>query len=125
MRIVSLFLTTLFLVIFQSFAQEDITAEGVGLGANHDEALLAAKRDAIEKGIGMILISQTEIENFMLKKDLVITKTVGAVKTFQIISEAKEADGMIKIKIKASLSKSAMKEDLAAFQVLIESMDKP
>jgi hypothetical protein len=125
MRIISLFLTTLFLIFSQSFAQEDITAEGVGLGANHDEALLAAKRDAIEKGIGMVLISQTEVENFMLKKDQVITKTIGAVKTYQIISEATEADGIIKIKIRATLSKSSMKEDLAAFQVLIESMDKP
>jgi len=39
-------------------------AEGSGEGANAEEALIAAKRNAIEKGIGTILLSQTEIENF-------------------------------------------------------------
>jgi len=47
------------------FSQDDnITAEGSGEGISAEEALLAAKRDAIEKGIGIILLSQTEIENF-------------------------------------------------------------
>jgi hypothetical protein len=97
----------------------------MGIGSNHDEALMAAKRDAIEKGIGLVLISQTEIQNFMLQKDVVITKTIGAVKQYNILSENKVSDGTIEIKIHATLSKSSMKEDLAAFHVLIESMDKP
>ena len=107
------------------FSQENITVEGQGIGSNHDEALMAAKRDAIEKGIGMVLVSQTEIENFMVQRDMIITKTTGAVKNYQIISENKVSDGTIEIKIKASLSKTSMREDLAAFHVLIESMEKP
>jgi|WetSurMetagenome_2_1015567.scaffolds.fasta_scaffold00209_15 hypothetical protein len=108
------------------FAQDDnIVAEGDGLGANPDEALLAAKRNAIEKGIGTVLVSQTEIENFQLKKDQVITKTTGAVKSYDKISEGKTSDGLYEVKIKAVLSKNAMREDLAAFHILIESMDKP
>ena len=120
-------LIPIFLISFSltSFAQEDLVAEGSGLGPNREEAIMAAKRDAIEKGIGMILLSQTEIENFMVKRDLVITKTVGAVKKFDIISETKDSDGAIQIKIMAHISRSAMKEDLAAFQILLESMNKP
>ena len=108
------------------FAQDDnITAEGHGLGANADEALLAAKRDAIEKGIGTILLSQTEIENFQVKKDQIITKTVGAVKRFEKTSEGKTSDGLFEVKIRALLSKTALRQDLAAFHILIESMNKP
>ena len=108
------------------FSQEDnIIAEGSGTGANADEALLAAKRDAIEKGVGIILLSQTEIENFQVKRDQIITKTIGSVKSYEKISEGKAEDGLFQVKIKAVLSKSAMRQDLAAFHILIESMDKP
>jgi hypothetical protein len=115
------------LLTLSLFAQtsEDLTVEGVGIGVGHDEALLAAKRDAIEKGIGMVLLSQTETENFMVKRDMVISKTVGAVKEYSIITEKKVSDGTVELKIKATISRVAMKEDLAAFQILIESMDKP
>jgi len=119
-------LLCLFCFLGSAFAQDDnIAAEGHGLGASADEALLSAKRDAVEKGIGTVLLSQTEIENFQVKKDQIITKTVGAVKSFEKISEGKTSDGLFEVKIKALLSKSAMHQDLAAFHILIESMNKP
>jgi hypothetical protein len=107
------------------FAQDNLTADGTGLGANKDEALMAAKRDAVEKGIGMVLLSQSEIENFQLKRDIVITKTAGTVSAYTVLSETKTSDGLIEIKIRAQLSRTAMRQDLAAFHILIESMDKP
>jgi len=103
----------------------DIVSEGVGMGSNENEALMAAKRDAVEKGIGMVLLSQTEIENFMLKRDMVITKTLGSVKKYDVLSKTTSADGVFEIKIKAVLSRSTMHEDLASFHILLESMDKP
>jgi hypothetical protein len=105
--------------------EENIIAEGTGEGANPSEALMAAKRDAVEKGIGTILLSQTEIENFQVKRDQIITKTMGAVKSFEKISEGKSDDGLFQVRIKAVISRNAMREDLAAFQILIESMNKP
>lgn len=116
---------TVFLLAAIAVAQDGFIAEGTGLGANRDEALMAAKRDAIEKGIGMVLLSQSEIENFQLKRDIVVTKTIGTVSKYDIISETRNSDGLIEIKIKAQLSKTAMRQDLAAFNILIESMDKP
>jgi hypothetical protein len=115
----------LLLVYLNAQNTQDFTVEGVGVGVGHDEALLAAKRDAIEKGIGMVLLSQTETENFMVKRDMVISKTVGAVKEYTILTEKKMPDGTVDMKIKATISRVAMKEDLAAFQILIESMEKP
>jgi hypothetical protein len=106
-------------------AKEEIVAEGRGLGANAGEALMNAKRDAVEKGIGMVLVSKTEIENFMLKRDQVVTKTLGAVKSYDKLSETKTSDSLIEITIKAVLSRATMHEDLAAFHILLESMDKP
>jgi hypothetical protein len=111
--------------VWSAAEEENIIAEGIGEGANSSEALMAAKRNAVEKGIGTILLSQTEIENFQVKRDQIITKTFGAVKSFEKISEGKTDDGLFQVKIKAVLSKNAMREDLAAFQILIESMNKP
>lgn len=114
---------------FFSFGQEeksgDIVVECIGRGSNEAEALMAAKRDAVEKGIGTVLLSQTEIENFMMKRDMVITKTLGAVKKYDVLSKTKAPDGVHEIKIKAAISKSTMHEDLAAFHILLESMEKP
>ncbi len=109
----------------QSNQSGDIVIEGLGLGANEAEALMAAKRDAVEKGIGMVLLSQTEIENFMMKRDMVITKTMGSVKKYDVISKTKAPDGAYKIKIKAVISRTTMHSDLAAFHILLESMEKP
>jgi hypothetical protein len=128
MRIcIQIVLVIISLLTAQSNAQDtqDLTVEGSGIGVGHDEALLAAKRDAIEKGIGMVLLSQTETENFMIKRDLVISKTIGAVKEYVILLEKKVPDGTVEMKIRSTISRVAMKEDLAAFQILIESMDKP
>lgn len=118
-------LTLLFVTMPLAAQGGDITQEGSGIGANKQEALMAAKRDAIEKGIGMILLSQTEIENFMVKRDQIITKTMGAVKSYEVLKEGTAADGSYEITIKAVLSRQAMRDDLAAFHILIESMGKP
>lgn len=103
----------------------DIVIEGLGRGSNEAEALMAAKRDAVEKGIGTVLLSQTEIENFMMKRDMIITKTMGAVKKYDVISKTKAPDGVHEIKIKAVISRTTMHNDLAAFHILLESMEKP
>jgi len=116
------------LFVFAGFSlagDDTVTAEGNGLGANPAEALLAAKRDAVEKGIGTILLSQTEIENFQLKKDQIITKTIGGVKSFETVHEGKTSDGLYEVTINAVLLKNVMRKDLAAFHILAESADKP
>lgn len=114
-----------FLAAISAQQNTDISAEGSGMGANNAEALINAKRDAIEKGIGQILLSRTEIENFMVQRDQIVTKTIGAVRSYEVLSEGPTPDGLYQMKIRATLSARAMREDLAAFHILIESMNKP
>ncbi|MBD3240076.1 MAG: hypothetical protein GF331_05780 [Chitinivibrionales bacterium] len=123
--VISLVIGLMVLAAPAAAQSDDIVAEGQGIGANKQEALMAAKRDAVEKGIGMILLSQTEIENFMVKRDQIVTKTIGAVKSYDVLKEGAAADGSYEMHIKAVLSRKTMRDDLAAFHILIESMDKP
>lgn len=104
---------------------EDITVEVEGYGVNRGDALLKAKREAVEKGIGTVLISETEVKNFMLQKDVVLTQTVGAVKDYKIIKEEKQGADTFMVRIKATVSMASIKADLVALKILLESMDKP
>jgi hypothetical protein len=99
--------------------------EGDGLSSTETDALTQAKRDAVEKGIGVMLTSETETKNFMIQKDVVITRTMGSVKKYDVLSKGKTSDGLFEIKIKAEVSLASIKADLAALKILLESMDKP
>lgn len=102
-----------------------VTVQAEGLGASRQDALLQAKRMAVEKGIGTVLISQTEIKNFELQKDIILTKTIGSVRKYTILKDTQANDGAFFIEISATVSLSDIKTDLAALKILLESMDKP
>jgi hypothetical protein len=99
-----------------------ITAEGSG--SSKQDALLQAKRAAVEEGIGVVLSSQTEVENFMLKKDKVITQSFGSVRSFNVLKEEQKGDTW-HVKISAVVSLDSITADLMALKILLISMDKP
>jgi hypothetical protein len=104
---------------------QDITAQGTGYGTTQNEALSQAKRDALAKSIGQMLTSTTEVENYMVKKDLIITRTMGFIKKVDIISEVQGADGAWKIDITAVVAKDDLQSDLAAMGILIQQIGNP
>ncbi|KMQ52824.1 hypothetical protein CHISP_0045 [Chitinispirillum alkaliphilum] len=115
-----------FMMSLAASAEEAVTVEAEGIGRNRAEAVLNAQRAAVETGIGTIIQSETEIRNFMVNRDVVLTRTVGAVRSYEILSESgTEVDGNITVKIRATVSKSQIRDDLAALQILLETMDKP
>lgn len=109
----------------QATAPSLMTVEAEGTGSTRQDALLNAKRNAVEQGVGTLLISQTEIENYQLKRDIVLSRTIGAVHQMAILTEKTRADGSTWVKIRADVSTAAIKENLAALKILIESMEKP
>ena len=112
-------------VIYAATSQGDITVQAEGYGVSKKDALIKAKRAAVEQGIGMTLVSQTEVKNFEVQKDFILAKTIGAVKKYLVIQEKENQDGIVYIKIQATVSVASIKEDLAALKILLESMDRP
>jgi len=102
----------------------DKTVTAEGNGASKQDALLQAKRAAVEEGIGVVLSSQTEVENFMLKKDKVITQSFGSVRSFNTLKEEQKGDTWY-VKISAVVSLDSITADLMALKILLVSMDKP
>ncbi len=89
---------------------EQITADGYGImpaGMPEGRAKLAARRAAIgdaqrnllETVKGTAVDSETTIENFMLKSDVIHTKVNGIVNGYRIISEGIQGDGTYKVTI--------------------------
>lgn len=102
-----------------------ITLRAEGYGASAADALLSAKRNAVEQGIGTVLMSQTEVANFEIQKDIVLSRTIGAVKQYRVLEEKQMPDGSHYAAIEATVSIASIKEDLAALHILLESMERP
>lgn len=105
-------------------AQEDVEIVAQGCGASHKAALLEAKRACIEQGIGTVLVSQTEVENFILKKDMVLTKTQGAIRRYEELGTTSGPEGEC-VTIRGLVSLADIREDLIALRILLESMERP
>ncbi|MBU0673128.1 MAG: CsgG/HfaB family protein [Proteobacteria bacterium] len=104
----------------------EVAVTSEGFGVTRDEALLQAKREAVAVGIGTVLISETEVNNFVLRKDVVLTRTIGAVKSFRVLGENQpQGDDLYQVQIEARVSLANIRGDLAAMKILLESMDKP
>lgn len=103
----------------------DISVTTTGIGKDRNNALLAAKRSAIEKGIGTLIFSETEVKNYMVKKDIILSKTMGSVKKYTLIRENKTPDGLFEVEIHARVSSGSINKDLHALGILMESMEKP
>ena len=126
-RQVSLLLLLIACFIFPppAFSLENSVVTVEGYGNTREEALLYARREAVAQGVGVLLTSETEVNNFILQKDVVLTKIMGSVKKVTILEERYEDKDTYYIKIKAVISEESIKRDLMALQILLSSMDYP
>lgn len=104
---------------------QDLAIEATGWGPTVDAAQRAAQRTAIEKGIGQVVTSQTEIENFQTKRDLVLTRTEGAVRSSEIVNKTQGPDGVWEVTVKAVVSKAEIRHDLLALSILRDAVGNP
>ncbi|HSQ41597.1 MAG TPA: hypothetical protein VLM37_04890 [Fibrobacteraceae bacterium] len=123
LRFIRMFLTLLILTGFP--LAKDLTVEATGYGINQNDATTAAKREALAQGIGQLLTSQTEVENFMVKRDLILTQTMGHVKSFSVLSSKQGPDGAWEVRIRAQVSKSGLSKDLAALKIMMQTIGNP
>lgn len=117
-------LLSLLFLVCAVFAQ-DITIEATGYGVNKNDALTQAKREALAQGIGQMLTSQTEVENFMVKRDVILTQTSGHVKSFTVLKELQGPDGAWEVKVRAVVAKDGLAKDLAALKILMQTIGNP
>jgi hypothetical protein len=77
------------------------------------KALTEAFRNAVEKGLGVWLKSQSQVKDFELKKDEILTRADGYVTYHEIISKNQEA-GMFSVTVKVKVSVEKIGVDIKA-----------
>jgi hypothetical protein len=111
-------------------AQTKIRAEGMALISNNrtdiarDKALDAALRSAVEKVVGIMISSTTEVENFQVKMDRILSESKGFINTYKILSEKRQDDQFVVV-IEADVVRERLKDRLEAIDLIMARKAKP
>ena len=122
LAITVLMLTVLFISAGHA-AEKTVEADGESYLSKQD-AVRQAQRSAVEKAVGVFVLSETEVENFRLKKDRVFSRTEGYITRFHVIKE-NMVRNVFKVRINAIVSLDKIKDDLVALKILLDSMERP
>ena len=82
-----------------------------GVGVKRDDALQDALRNAVGQGAGVAVVSETNVENFMVVRDAISSKTEGYIASYVVLKEIPFPD-RFEITIKAKVSLSPLKADI-------------
>jgi len=121
-------LSFIFIYLVFSFLQAQsstITVEGVGM--SEDAAIEAAKRNAVETGLGTVMSSETIVKNSALFSDNIFARAKGFVKTYKVIDKYQGPDGLWVVTIEAEVTEildEVLKDELAV-QTLLDAMNRP
>lgn len=134
MRQIVLFLVVCMLSLFPvvSFGQESRTvmAEGVAMiqqGAvdiARDAAIEDAQKRAVEQAIGILIDSQTQVENYQLISDKIFSQIKGYIRRYNIAGETTEGN-LLRVRINAEVALGKLSDDLSAIGILLGQMHKP
>lgn len=111
-------------------AQTKIRAEGMADILNNrvdiarEKALDSALRSAVEKVVGVMITSTSEVENFALKMDRILAESKGFVNTYKILSEQRQQD-RYDVVIEADVGQERLKDRMEAIQLIIARKAKP
>jgi len=103
-------------------ASEFVKAEGSG--ETKTESLHDAQRNAVSQVLGVMLTSQTMVENFVLLEDKILTKVEGYVKHYEILSQKCSQTDCTSV-IKAQVEKNELADDVAALANILPRMNFP
>jgi hypothetical protein len=107
-----------------------VTAEGVAgiqqgaLDIARDAAVEDAQKRAVEQAVGVFVDSQTQVENYQVISDKILSQIKGYITKYSIIGESQDS-GLLRVKITAEVALSKLGEDLSAVGVLMGQMHKP
>jgi len=90
-----------------------------------ETAKKAALREAVEEGIGVLLSSQTLVENFVVLEDHILTSTSGYVRSYKIVDRGPMDSMTYRVTVDATVELGALHRSIEALDLLIESAGNP
>nr|WP_320193422.1 hypothetical protein [uncultured Desulfobacter sp.] len=105
-------------------AEEKIVETTGSSDLSRNDAVRQAMRSAVQEAVGTFIHTETEVENFEIKKDKIFSRTQGYVTRYDLLKEWKESD-TYNVRIKAEVSLDKIKDDLMAMKILLDSLERP
>jgi hypothetical protein len=132
LRVLALSFSLLIVCVVSAWAQETktVSAEGVAAiqgGARdiaRDAAIEDAQKRAVEQAIGILIDSQTQVENYQLISDKILSQTKGYIKRYNVTGESVDSD-LLRVRINAEVVLGRLTEDLSGIGILLGQMHKP
>ena len=125
-RLIATFLVavTFFNSTFAQKADQLVDVIAVGVGMTQDEAHKAADKAAVEQVVGTMVDATTLVENDELVENKILTYSPGLIAESKIIGTPKKnANGLVTLKVKATVRKTALREKLAAAKLVSVAID--
>ena len=121
------------MTIISVFAKDEVVSvivTGTATGnpdKSSEMALADAMRNAVRKGAGVDIYSETKVSNFQTEYDQVLTSSVGYIKDYKIMEQGYNSEtNTYIIKITADVAKSAPHvDDVMALRLLVKRMESP
>ena len=132
LNILVLFFCFMTAPFFSAEAQETktVTAEGVAAIQGNardiarDAALEDAQKRAVEQAVGILIDSQTQVENFQLISDKILSQTKGYIKRYTVVGETVDSS-LLRVRISADVALDKLTDDLTGIGILLGQMHKP
>lgn len=122
----------IYLDLFSYAAGETKKTAATGMSAIHnnfvdiarDKAIDNALRNAVEKIVGVMVTSNTEVENFQLKLDRVLSESKGFVDSYKILLEKREGDNY-EVAVEAEVTTGKLEDRMKAVELIMTRKAKP
>ncbi|MCE5326690.1 MAG: hypothetical protein LLG01_09765 [Planctomycetaceae bacterium] len=96
-----------------------------GGGASEEEALADAMRKAVEHGAGQYISSHSEMKDFALVRDTVLSRSAGFLQSKKILSKGELPDGSWQVKISAVVSIKGIEDTWGVVTNLLAQVGRP
>ena len=115
-------------------AQETRTVTVTGIGAivagdrakARDDAIQDALRKSVEQAVGILITSETVVENIQTLSDRIYGKTVGYIQRYTVVPGSEQVQsGAIEIAVNAVVLMGTLEEDLEATALLLLGLKRP
>jgi hypothetical protein len=113
-----------------SHAQTKVQAQGMAtinknlVDIARSKAIDEAQRVAVERVVGVMVSSATEVENYQVKMDTILSETQGFINTYKIIEEEKDGD-QYRVTIEADVGVERLKDRWDAVGVIMARQSRP
>ena len=113
-----------------AYAQKIVQAQGTAaihkgfVDIARDRAISDAERRVVEQAVGVMIKSETLVENYQVISDKILSQSKGYIQSYEVISEEREGD-TYKVTIQAKVSTGQLKNDLDAIHLIIARKSRP